>query len=208
MRSLHALREGSSGRSAHPLSGSRQPHRGQHVSRRSVLVVLQWQHRADLSGRRAHGQAVSLQSAPLGSRRGRVDQRCRFRRLAYRGAVVTQSGVAVRRRRQRPGQLGLAERQGAFQLRSARQRGAPYRTTPARQRAGQARRSRRSTRTGYVDPGSRCGRRRAGRCRPCAYWCARWCTAHERVGVRVGQVGQGRHRYRQRRLPVGRWSPG
>ena len=73
VRPLHPLRQGRRRRPADPLHQPGQRHRGQHLPRRAVLVVLQRQHRADLPGRRADRDALPLQGPPVGPRPGRVD---------------------------------------------------------------------------------------------------------------------------------------
>ena len=68
VRPLHPLRQGGGRRPAHPLHQPGQRDAGHHLPRRAVRVVLQRQHRADLPGRRAHGQALPLQGPPVGPR--------------------------------------------------------------------------------------------------------------------------------------------
>ena len=97
-------------------------HRGQHLPRRAVRLVLQRQHRADLPGRRAHREAVPLQGPPVGPRR-RSSRPARPARsaAASRSQSSPQPGAALPGRRHRPGQLGLAVRQGPLRLRGRRQ---------------------------------------------------------------------------------------
>ena len=81
------------------------PHRGQHLPRRAVRQLLQRQHRADLSRRCAHRQAVPLPRPPVGSRRGRVDLHHLQRRLLGDGSVEPQQAAALPGGGQRRGQL-------------------------------------------------------------------------------------------------------
>ena len=61
------VRQGGGGRPAHPLHPSGQRDADPHLPRRALRLVLQRQHRADLPGRGAHGQAVPLQGPARGT---------------------------------------------------------------------------------------------------------------------------------------------
>ncbi len=73
LRPLHPVRQGRGRRPADPLHQPGQRHRDQHLPRRAVRVLLQRQHRADLPGRRAHGDELPLQGPPVGPPGHRVD---------------------------------------------------------------------------------------------------------------------------------------
>ena len=177
---------------------------GQHVPRPPVRVVLPRQHRADLPGRRADRRALPLQGPAVGPRAGRVHLHLVLGRLPGRDRRVARPRAALPGRRHRPGQLGLAVRQGPLRLREHRQRGPPRRPArpPGRRRAGRGplvRRPRHGRRRDQGRPrpiGSR--RRRGPRRRP----------AHQRGRLRLGQAGQGRDRHRQRRRPARRRAAG
>ncbi len=66
-------------------------HRGDHLPRRAVHLLLLGQHRADLPGRRAHRDAVPLPGPAVGPRR-------RSRRRATTCAVRCRGALAVARR--------------------------------------------------------------------------------------------------------------
>ena len=87
-----------------------------------VRVVLQRQHGADLPGRRAHRQALPLQGPAVGPRPDREHLHDVLGRLPHHRAVEPQPAAALPGRRQRPGQLGLAVRQGPLRLRGREQR--------------------------------------------------------------------------------------
>ena len=124
-------------------------------------------------------------------------------RIAVR--VEPQPRAALPGRRHRPGQLGLAVRQGPVRLRGGRtasdrlgdplvrdggddaRAGSPW---------GEALRRRPTPLRAGLDAAGRRGRR--PRRRP----------AHQRVRLRLGQAGQGRARHRQRRLPARRRAAG
>ena len=201
VRPLHPVRQGGRRRPADPLHRPRQRHRGQHLPRRAV--------------RRRTSAATPCRSArwarspprPTGSRPARGTSTrssppaptCSVGcRVAV--AVVAQRGAALPGRRHRPGQLGLAVRQGPLRLRGGQQR------RPARRAAG-ARRRRARRRRRWADALGR-GRRRARagrrRRRPGGDRRARRRPAHQRGRLRLGQAGQGRHRHRQRRRPARR----
>ena len=177
-------------------------HAGQHLPRRAVRVVLLRQHRADLPGRRAHRQAVPVQGPPVGPRAGRAhvhDVRGRLPRS--RCSRRRNQRAALPRRRHRPGELGLAVRQGPLRLRGGRQRRAPRRAAgpQGRRRSSRRRGPRRSTpRPTALRDGARppAARRRS----PCIGGAA----AHQRGRVRLGEARQGRDRHRQRRRPARR----
>ena len=69
VRALHALRRRDRRRPADRLRRPRRAHRGDHLSRRAVHVVLLRQHRADLPGRRAHREAVPVRAPGRGTSR-------------------------------------------------------------------------------------------------------------------------------------------
>ena len=69
-------------------------HAGQYLPRRAVRLLLFGQYGADLSGRSAHSQALSVQSTPLGPRRNDFNCLDRFSRFSHYRAVFAQSGVA------------------------------------------------------------------------------------------------------------------
>ena len=85
-------------------------------------VVLQRQHRADLPGGRAHRVALPLQGPPVGPR-ARSSPPAPPCSVGCRISVQSspQRGPALPRRRHRPGQLGLALRQGPLRLRGREQ---------------------------------------------------------------------------------------
>ena len=201
VRPLHPLRRRGGGRPADPLHGPGQPDPGQHLPRPPLRQLLQRQHRADLPGGGADRHALPVQGPALGPRAGRVDLHVVLGRLPGGGAVEPQPGAALPGRRRRRRQLGLAVRQGPLRLRGGQQRGA------ARQPAGAGRGP--AAQAGHLERGAAPGggrhrqpgldrrgpeRLRRHRRRP----------AHQRVAVRLGQAGQGRHRVRQRRRPAGR----
>ena len=129
---------------------------GQHVPRPPLRQLLQRQHRADLPGRRAHRHALPLQGPPVGPRPGREHLHHLLGRLPHARAVEPQRGPALPGRRRRPGQLGLAVRQGPLRLRGGQQRRPPRRS----------RSSARATRSRAVPWGEALvgrGRRRAAR---------------------------------------------
>ncbi len=64
LRPLHPLRQGGGRRPADPLHPPGQQHRGQHLPRRALRLVLQRQHRADLPGGRAHRRAYRFKARP------------------------------------------------------------------------------------------------------------------------------------------------
>ena len=94
------------------------------LPRRAVRLVLQRQHGADLPGRRAHRQALPLQGPPVGPRPDREHLHHVLGRVPRHRAVEPQRAAALPGRRQRPGQLGLAVRQGPLRLRGGEQRAA------------------------------------------------------------------------------------
>ena len=200
VRPLHPLRQGGGRRPADPLHQPGQRHRGQHLPRRAVRLVLQRQHRADLPGRRAHGQAVPVQGPPVGPRAGRVHLHRLLGRLPDRRRTSSpQPGAALPRRRHRPGQLGLALRQGPLRLRGRRQPTTASATplvrsgdelVPAALGRGPRPRPADGPRGSTTRAG---GGRRARRGAP-----------HQRGRLRLGQAGQGRHRHRPRRRPARR----
>ena len=89
------------------------------------------------------GVAVPLQGPPVGPRPGRVHLHDVLGRLPHRRAVEPQRGPPLPGRRHRPGQLGLAVRQGPVRLRGGQQRRPPRRA---------ARPRRRSPRSGRLGP--------------------------------------------------------
>ena len=202
VRSLHPVRERGRRRSADQLHRPRQRDAGAHVPRRAVRVVLQRQHRADLPGRRADREAVPLQGPPVGPRAGRVDVHDVLGRLPRHRAVVAEPSAALPGRRHRPGELGLALRQGSLRVRGDRERAAPVRA--ARPRGRRARR-------GVVGARARAGRdaRSATRSSPRRAGVGRGdrrSAAHQRGLLRVGEAREGRHRHRQRRRAARRRS--
>ena len=167
---------------------------GAHVPRCAVRLLLLRQHRADLPGRRAHGQALPLQGTAVGSRAGRVDVHHVLGRLSRHRAVVAQPGAPLPGCRHRPGELGLALRQGPVRVRGDRERPAPVRAARARGRPA---------RRGLVAGGPRAGRdgdpRGTDRRRPRIGRGHRRRAAHQRRRVRVGEAREVGHRHRQRR---------
>ena len=100
----------------------------------AVRVLLQRQHGADLSGRRAHRDALPLHRPALGPRSGRVHLHRLLGRLPGRRAVVAKPSDPPARHRLRSGQPRLAVRQGPLHLRvGQRRRG---RRRPAAERVG------------------------------------------------------------------------
>ena len=76
--------------------------------------------------------ALPVQGPPVGPRPGRVDVHLVLGRLPHRRAVVGATELrALPRRRRRPGQLGLAVRQGPLRLRGPQQRRPPRRAAGA-----------------------------------------------------------------------------
>ena len=108
VRALHALRRRDRRRSADRLRRSRRPHRGDHVSRRPVHVVLLGEHRADLPGGGAHGEAVPLRRPAVGPHDLRDFMRHVRGAVPRRGPVVVQPPAPSARRRFRPREPGLA----------------------------------------------------------------------------------------------------
>ena len=200
VRPLHALRRGGGRRPADPLHAPRQRDAGADVPRRAVRVVLQRQHRADLPGRRAHGQALPVQGpavGPLGRPRARA-RRARSaaasRSQSSRDEVLRYQGVdrdpvnwgwlcdrAASTSRPSTARTASAHRSCARATSWSRCRGTRRSTPPP---AALARRHRRR----------RAGRGRRHRRRP----------RHQRGRLRLGQAGQGRHRHRPRRRPARR----
>ena len=140
LRPLHPLRRRGGRRPADQLHPARQRDAGDDVPRRAVLVVLLRQHRADLPGRRADGDAVPLQGPAVGPRAGREHVHDVLGRLPHRRAVEPRPARALPGRRLRPRELELAVRPRPLQLRGASTR----RTASARRscaaRAGSPRR--------------------------------------------------------------------
>ena len=133
LRPLHPLRQGGGRRPADPLHRPGQRDPGQHLPRPPVRLVLQRQHRADLPGRRAHRHAVPVQGPPVGPRAGRVHLHDLLGRLPHRRRSPRRNEVLrYQRRRHRPGQLGLAVRQGPLRLRGRQLRRPPRRPAGAR----------------------------------------------------------------------------
>ena len=120
------------GRGADRLRRPGRAGRGRDVPDRALRVLLQRQHRADLPGRRAHGDALPLHRPALGPRSGRVHLHHVRRRLPGRGAVVAEPPDPPARHRHRAGQPRLAVRQGPLQPTS---RSTATRSTPDRGRA-------------------------------------------------------------------------
>ena len=121
VRSLHPLRRRGRRRRPDPLHESRQRHPDHDVPRRAVRQLLQRQHRADLPGRCAHGQALPVQGPAVGSRTGREHLHHVRRGLPHRRAVEPRRVAALPGRRQRSGELGLAVRPRPVQLRGGQQ---------------------------------------------------------------------------------------
>ena len=163
VRPLHAVRGRGRRRPADRLRRPRRQHRGHHLPRRAVHVVLLRQHRADLPGRRAHRAPVPLPGPAVGPRerrdvvpavRGRVPRRARVhvepaRAPARRRLRAGEPGLAVRPRPlrrssgcTRPSARAGAARSGAAAC-SSRRRG-PRRSTPRPTRCARALDARRS----------------------------------------------------------------
>ena len=181
VRPLHPLRRRGGRRQADPLRESRQRHPGDDVPRRAVRVVLLRQHRADLSGRRAHGDALPVQGPTVGPRAGREHLHHVFGRMPGRDPVEPKRVAAVSRRRLRRGQLGLAVRPRPVRLRGGQLRPASRR--PAR--------ARRVWPHGDVVERRARGRGRARARGPRRRWAsgdrsARRCSRHERGCVCAG----------------------
>ena len=111
-------------------------HRGQHLPRRAVRLVLQRQHRADLPGRRAHRDAVPLQGPPVGPR-ARSSRTCtavlgrlpRRRSQSSRNEVLRYQGVDID-----PVNWGWLCDKGRFDFEAVEQRRPPRRAARARRR--------------------------------------------------------------------------
>ncbi len=109
---------------------------------RAVLVLLQRQRGADLPGRGPDGQALPVQGPALGPGAGGEHLHHLLGRLPGGGAVQLGGADPAHRRRLRPGQLGLAVRQGPLRLRGGNQPGAgvgaagPHRATSWSRPAG------------------------------------------------------------------------
>ena len=148
--------------------------RGRHLPDGAVLLLLQRQHRADLPGRRANGDALPLHGPPLGPRSGRVHLHRLLRRLPGGRAVLAEPPDPAARHRLRAGQPRLAVRQGPLLLRvGQRRRG---RRRPAARRGGRRGRRRRAR---HGLPGRQPRRRAAAsswarRARPGASSTAAW----------------------------------
>ena len=125
LRSLHPLRRRRGRRHADPLPGPRQPDPGQHLPRPPLRQLLQRQHRADLPGGRPHRHALPVQGPPVGPRPGGEHLHHVRGGLPHPRAEQPQRGAALPGRRRRPGELGLALRQGPLRLRRREQRRAP-----------------------------------------------------------------------------------
>ena len=98
----------------------RQPDADPDLPRRAVRVVLQRQHRADLPGRRPHGQAVPVQGPPVGPRDGGEHVHDVLGRLPHHGGVEPGPAAALPGHRRRRRQLGLDVRPRPLQLRGGR----------------------------------------------------------------------------------------
>ncbi len=87
---------------------------------RAVLLLLQREHRADLPGGRAHRQALPVPGPPVGPRADGEHLHHLLGRLPHHRPVQPEPAAPVPGGRQRPGELGLAVRQGPLRLRSRR----------------------------------------------------------------------------------------
>ena len=131
VRPLHPLRRGGGRGGPDRLRRTGRAGRGGHLPRRALLLVLQRQHRADLPGRRAHRHPLPLHRPALGPRPGGVDLHHLRARVPGGGPVVGQPADPAAGHRRRPGQPGLALRQGPVRLRGGqRRRGAPPAAPP------------------------------------------------------------------------------
>ena len=138
LRPLHAVRGRRRRRHPHPLPGPREPDPGQHLPRSPLRQLLQRQHGPDLPRGRAHRHALPVQGPPLGPGAGREHVHELLGRVPHPRPVQPQRDPSVPGRGRRPGQLGLAVRQGPVRLRVRQQRG-PARPPPGPPR-GRARR--------------------------------------------------------------------
>ena len=158
VRPLHAVRGRDRRRPAHRLRRPRRHHRGHHVPRRAVLVVLLRQHRADLPGRRAHRRART------GSGPGRGTSR-RSRRRARRA----RSGAAARSRARRTGSCACSVSTPSRSTRAGSATRAATATSGCtrdeRVRAPMVRKARRARRGVVARGARRRGRRPAARAR-------------------------------------------
>ncbi len=138
VRPLHPLRRRSRRRCPDPLHPAWQRDPGDDVPRPAVQLLLLGQHRADLPGRRADGDAVPVQGAAVGPRRVGVDVHHLLGRLPDDGAVESRQPRPLSGSRQRRRQLGVAVRPGPLQLRGGQLHGPRHRTARAQRcrRAG------------------------------------------------------------------------
>ena len=111
-----------------PLPGPGEPDPGQHLPRSPLRQLLQRQHGPDLPRGRAHRHALSVQGPPLGPGAGREHVHG-LGRVPHPRPVQPQRDPSLPGGGRRPGQLGLAVRQGAVRLRVRQQRG-PARPSP------------------------------------------------------------------------------
>ena len=111
-------------------AGTRRGGRGRHLPHRALLLVLQRQHRADLPGRRAHGDALPLHRPALGPRSGRVHLHRLLGRVPGGRAVLAEPPHPAPRHRLRTGQPRLAVRQGPLRLRVGQRRRGRQRPPP------------------------------------------------------------------------------
>ena len=180
--------------------GSR--HRGQHLPRPAVRVVLQRQHRADLPGRaRSPPRRYRFKARPwdldqvestctglLGRLPGLDRVVAATRCCATRASTSTRStGAGCATRAASASRPSISDDRLGEPLRARRRR-------PRRRPAG----SRRSAQAADALRG-RCARRGPGLDRR-----ARRRPPHQRGRLRLGQAGQGRDRHRQRRRPARR----
>ncbi len=122
VRPLHPVRRRGRRRGADRLRRPRRERGGGDVPHRAVLLVLQRQHGADLSGRRADRHALPLHRPPLGPGPGRVDVHHLFGRLPGGRAVLVQPVDPAAGDRLGTGEPRLAVRQGAVRLRVGQRR--------------------------------------------------------------------------------------
>ena len=143
LRPLHPLRQGGGRRPADPLpwTAATRPRSTPSPTTRSRRTSAATPCRSARSAR-SPPTPYRFKARPWDL--DQVESTCHdlLRRLPHRRAVVAQRGAALPRRRHRPGQLGLAVRQGPLRLRGGQQRGPPRRPAAARDGGELDRRSR------------------------------------------------------------------
>ncbi len=202
VRQVHAVLQPDRRRSLHRPRRTRRPAAGRHRRRHTVRLLLLGQHRADLSGRRAHRYRVPIPCQAL--RPGVLTERVRTLRVGMCAAHRSppRTGAAPLGGRRPGSQRRVELRQGPLGVR-LRRPGRPHR------HAADTRRRRRAA-PGVVVGSRRSGDPRTRRGRG-ARRCSRRRTGHARRCLLLRQVRQNRARHQRRRLPqpspLGRGGP-